>query len=430
MKPRWAVLCRPRMRLSRRPAARRAAPSGLGGLPGPLRGPGRAHLRLSADARRSAWAVGPTASPPSRAPWSTDAEPRRLHRGPGHVHLRPAGPEPHRRLRVLAGARRERRRRAVTGPRRRRAEGREAPAEKPAPALLFRRRRRRRAPRRAPLRSAQGAVHPAERLHGLVDLLRLLQHRAVHVGRRAPRLLRGGHRAVLRRVLRHVRRPRGPPDADAERLRRADRLARRRHHRSAWRPRLLVTGRRRSRTCRRRVAGSGRLASFSFAACGAIRLARFNVLAARGLGSSKYFVGLPIPGAAMVVVSLVLAQSKMIDASVEARASVVALVVVLSYLMVSRVRFRTFKDFRPSVKSTPMLAAASRWRSPPPWCSSRPRSRSCSPWALRRPRPHRGGRCSSASARRIEARSAPRGRRRRSSDAGRADGPVAIVRPS
>lgn len=99
----------------------------------------------------------------------------------------------------------------------------------------------------------------------------------------------------------------------------------------------------------------GLLVSFAFAACGAIRLARFNVLAARGLGSSKYFVGLPIPGAAMVVVSVVLAQSKMIHESVEARASVAAMVIVLSYLMVSRVRFRTFKDFRPSVKTTPIL---------------------------------------------------------------------------
>ena len=99
----------------------------------------------------------------------------------------------------------------------------------------------------------------------------------------------------------------------------------------------------------------GLVVSFAFCACGAIRLARFNVLAARGLGSSKYFTGLPIPGAAMVVVSLVLAQSKWIHESVEARASVAALVVVLSYLMVSRVRFRTFKDFRPSVKTAPIL---------------------------------------------------------------------------
>src|SRR5512134_155052 len=34
----------------------------------------------------------------------------------------------------------------------------------------------------------------------------------------------------------------------------------------------------------------GLFVAFTFAACGAIRLARFNVLAARGHGSSKYFI--------------------------------------------------------------------------------------------------------------------------------------------
>lgn len=101
----------------------------------------------------------------------------------------------------------------------------------------------------------------------------------------------------------------------------------------------------------------GLFVSFLYCACGAIRLARFNVLAARGQGSSRYFIGLPIPGAAMMIVSLVIAQSLWIRENVQARASVIALVVVLSYLMVSRVRFRTFKDFRPSVKTTPVLVA-------------------------------------------------------------------------
>jgi CDP-diacylglycerol--serine O-phosphatidyltransferase len=99
----------------------------------------------------------------------------------------------------------------------------------------------------------------------------------------------------------------------------------------------------------------GLFISFVFAACGAIRLARFNVLAARGHGSSKYFIGLPIPGAAMMIVSLVIAQSLGIHESVQAKGTVALVVVVLAYLMVSRVRFRTFKDFRPSVKTTPIL---------------------------------------------------------------------------
>ncbi len=101
----------------------------------------------------------------------------------------------------------------------------------------------------------------------------------------------------------------------------------------------------------------GLAVAFAYCACGAIRLARFNVLAARGHGSLKYFIGLPIPGAAMMIVALVVAQSVWIHESVEAKASIAALVVVLSYLMVSRVRFRTFKDFRPSVRTTPILVA-------------------------------------------------------------------------
>ena len=101
----------------------------------------------------------------------------------------------------------------------------------------------------------------------------------------------------------------------------------------------------------------GAVLCFAFAACGAIRLARFNVLAARGTGSSRYFVGLPIPGAATMLVSVIMAQSHMLGTSVERIGSVAILVVVLSYLMVSRVRFRTFKDFRPRMKTAPLILA-------------------------------------------------------------------------
>jgi CDP-diacylglycerol---serine O-phosphatidyltransferase len=99
----------------------------------------------------------------------------------------------------------------------------------------------------------------------------------------------------------------------------------------------------------------GKIVAFSFCACGAIRLARFNVLAARGVGSSKFFVGLPIPAAALMLVATIMAQSAVLEAPVQATRSVVVLVVVLAYLMVSQVRFRTFKDFRPSVRSAPVL---------------------------------------------------------------------------
>jgi CDP-diacylglycerol--serine O-phosphatidyltransferase len=102
----------------------------------------------------------------------------------------------------------------------------------------------------------------------------------------------------------------------------------------------------------------GLLAAFGFCACGAIRLARFNVLAARGLGgSSKYFIGLPIPGASSMLISVIMAQSWALGTTVEQHTSVLVLVVILSYLMVSRIRFRTFKDFRPRMRTAPILLA-------------------------------------------------------------------------
>ena len=94
--------------------------------------------------------------------------------------------------------------------------------------------------------------------------------------------------------------------------------------------------------------------SFSFCACGALRLARFNVLAARGdKGSSRFFVGLPIPLAAGAIVALVIAHYRQFGSTTEAATHVpIALVVVLlSFLMVSTVRYRTFKDLHLSSRS-------------------------------------------------------------------------------
>src|SRR3972149_11266395 len=76
---------------------------------------------------------------------------------------------------------------------------------------------------------------------------------------------------------------------------------------------------------------------FAFAACGALRLARFNVLANRGeKGSSRFFVGLPIPLAAGTIVSIVIAHYRafgsITDAS--ARIPIAAVIALLSFLMV------------------------------------------------------------------------------------------------
>jgi CDP-diacylglycerol--serine O-phosphatidyltransferase len=53
----------------------------------------------------------------------------------------------------------------------------------------------------------------------------------------------------------------------------------------------------------------GWLGAFVFVACGALRLARFNVQAETG-GTKKFFVGLPIPGAAAMVATTVLFMSQ------------------------------------------------------------------------------------------------------------------------
>jgi CDP-diacylglycerol--serine O-phosphatidyltransferase len=95
---------------------------------------------------------------------------------------------------------------------------------------------------------------------------------------------------------------------------------------------------------------AGVLIGFAYTACGALRLARFNVLAAREPGSSKHFVGLPIPLAAGTVVALVMS-SYPFEAPLLTPVSVAVIALALSGLMVSSVRYRTFKDLRPSKKS-------------------------------------------------------------------------------
>ncbi len=103
----------------------------------------------------------------------------------------------------------------------------------------------------------------------------------------------------------------------------------------------------------------GLFVSFAFAACGALRLARFNVLAARGdKGSSSFFVGLPIPLAAGTIAAIVIAHYKQFGQATDAaeRLPVAAVVILLSFLMVSTVKYRTFKDAGVSKKSLAIFA--------------------------------------------------------------------------
>jgi CDP-diacylglycerol--serine O-phosphatidyltransferase len=84
---------------------------------------------------------------------------------------------------------------------------------------------------------------------------------------------------------------------------------------------------------------------FVYAASTALRLARFNVMAAQHTGVLKYFMGLPSPLAAGTVVAVVLAHVSVTgEMTTGASASVAALGVLLGGLMISNVRYRTFKD--------------------------------------------------------------------------------------
>ncbi len=91
----------------------------------------------------------------------------------------------------------------------------------------------------------------------------------------------------------------------------------------------------------------GVMVAFVYIACGAIRLARFNVIAARSQNQSgNYFIGLPIPLAAGVLASLVMVHQRT-GAPVGTRAThILWLILVLSYLMISNVRYRTFKNLK------------------------------------------------------------------------------------
>lgn len=93
----------------------------------------------------------------------------------------------------------------------------------------------------------------------------------------------------------------------------------------------------------------GWLAAFIFAACGALRLARFNVTAQAG-GGALDFRGLPIPGAAGVLASIVyLAEDFAIKAYIPLIA-IAALGYILAFLMVSTIRYKSFKDLSGPLK--------------------------------------------------------------------------------
>jgi len=108
----------------------------------------------------------------------------------------------------------------------------------------------------------------------------------------------------------------------------------------------------------------GLVAAFTFAAAGAVRLARFNVLSMGESGQptkpGKYIVGLPVPGAAGVLVSVIMANHA-IGGELAGSSfvwPVMGLTVFLAFLQVSTIRFRSFKDLRLNVRSVGLVLFA------------------------------------------------------------------------
>jgi CDP-diacylglycerol---serine O-phosphatidyltransferase len=84
---------------------------------------------------------------------------------------------------------------------------------------------------------------------------------------------------------------------------------------------------------------------FAFVACGALRLARFNVMTATS--ESKYFTGLPIPAAASVVATLVIFDREVAQFGLAGKpVMVLVLTLTLAFLMVSTIKYRSFKDLK------------------------------------------------------------------------------------
>lgn len=88
--------------------------------------------------------------------------------------------------------------------------------------------------------------------------------------------------------------------------------------------------------------------AFLFLGGGVLRLARFNVISSQKDAGTpgRFFLGLPIPAAASVIVALVVVNTKVGGNYAVKQGAVATVVVILAYLMISRVRFRSFKDLR------------------------------------------------------------------------------------
>lgn len=88
----------------------------------------------------------------------------------------------------------------------------------------------------------------------------------------------------------------------------------------------------------------GWMAGFMFVACGALRLARYNIQI--GLIDSKVFNGLPIPAAAAVIATTVIFFDYFGIEGTFHNPLIMVLVIALALLMVSNVKYYSGKDMR------------------------------------------------------------------------------------
>ena len=106
---------------------------------------------------------------------------------------------------------------------------------------------------------------------------------------------------------------------------------------------------------------AGLIVAFLFAGSGAVRLARFNVLSMGESGAptkpGKYIVGLPVPGAAGILISLIVANHAVAGDLSGPRYlwAMMVLTVFLAFLMVSTIKFRSFKDLKLNARSVALV---------------------------------------------------------------------------
>ena len=91
---------------------------------------------------------------------------------------------------------------------------------------------------------------------------------------------------------------------------------------------------------------TGWVVAFIYLACGALRLARFNVVAANHAGAEKEFKGFPIPAAAGLIASLTLFMLWITESERHLgnwKFVLPPLMIFLSFMMFSRFRYPSFK---------------------------------------------------------------------------------------